>query len=91
MTSPKKPGVAFWATVVVVVGLVAYSLSFGPACRLANLHLISTDAIRHGYKPILRIMDGGPRPVQSAIRWFAGFSDGKITHLELALECLARS
>jgi hypothetical protein len=28
----KKPGVAFWATVVVVVVLVAYPLSFGPAC-----------------------------------------------------------
>ena len=33
MTSDrKKPGVAFWATVVVVVGLAAYPLSFGPAC-----------------------------------------------------------
>jgi len=32
MTSRKKPGVAFWATVVVVVVLVAYPLSFGPAC-----------------------------------------------------------
>jgi hypothetical protein len=32
MTSRKKPGVAFWATVVVVVMLVAYPLSFGPAC-----------------------------------------------------------
>jgi len=28
----KKPGVAFWATVVVVMVLVAYPLSFGPAC-----------------------------------------------------------
>ena len=31
MTDRKKPGVAFWATVVVVVVLVAYPLSFGPA------------------------------------------------------------
>jgi hypothetical protein len=31
MTDRKKPGVAFWATVVVVVLLVAYPLSFGPA------------------------------------------------------------
>jgi hypothetical protein len=29
--SRKKPGVAFWATVVVVVALVAYPLSWGPA------------------------------------------------------------
>ena len=37
MTSDrKKPGVAFWATVVVVVGLMAYPLSFGPACWLTS-------------------------------------------------------
>jgi hypothetical protein len=32
----KKPGVAFWATVVVVVVLVAYPLSFGPACWITS-------------------------------------------------------
>jgi len=32
MSDRKKPGVAFWATIVVVLGLVAYPLSFGPAC-----------------------------------------------------------
>jgi hypothetical protein len=36
MTSPKKPSVAFWATVVVVVVLAAYPLSFGPACWLTR-------------------------------------------------------
>ena len=30
----KKPSVAFWATVVLVVVLVAYPLSFGPAGML---------------------------------------------------------
>ena|SRR5262245_6400636 len=34
--SRKKPGVAFWATVVVVMGLVGYPLSFGPACWIAT-------------------------------------------------------
>ncbi len=47
MTSRKKPGVAFWATMVVVAGLVAYPLSFGPACwmfenRLVPLRWIKT-------------------------------------------------
>jgi hypothetical protein len=28
----KKPGVAFWATVVAVVVLIGYPLSIGPAC-----------------------------------------------------------
>src|SRR5262249_29277942 len=31
-SSHKKPAMAFWATVVVVMLLVAYPLSFGPAC-----------------------------------------------------------
>jgi hypothetical protein len=35
MTSRKKPGVAYWATVVVVVAL-AYALSFGPGSVLFN-------------------------------------------------------
>jgi hypothetical protein len=34
MTVPKKPGVAFWATVVVVVVLTVYALLPGPAVYL---------------------------------------------------------
>src|SRR5258708_35393274 len=36
MTPRKKPGVAFWTTVVMVVLLVGYPLSFGPACWIAT-------------------------------------------------------
>ena len=36
-TDRKKPGVAFWTTVVVVVVLVAYPLSFGPWMCLFNM------------------------------------------------------
>jgi hypothetical protein len=32
----KKPGVAFWAIVLVVVLQVRYPLSFGPACWIAS-------------------------------------------------------
>jgi hypothetical protein len=32
MTDRKKPSMAFWATVGLVVVLVVYPLSFGPAC-----------------------------------------------------------
>src|SRR5262245_11357547 len=36
MTSaPSKPGMAFWATVVVVTALIGYPLSFGPVCWFA--------------------------------------------------------
>jgi len=41
MNPHKKPGVAFWATVVVVVALLAYPLSFGPACWIADRENIS--------------------------------------------------
>jgi hypothetical protein len=33
----KKPGVAFWVTVELVLVLVAYPLSFGPACWLYGM------------------------------------------------------
>jgi hypothetical protein len=36
MTDRKKPGVAFWATVLMVAVLVGYPLSFGPACWIAT-------------------------------------------------------
>src|SRR5262245_31669408 len=41
MTDHTKPGVAFWATVMVVVLLVAYPLSIGPISWLAD----------HGFLP----------------------------------------
>ncbi len=36
MTDRKKPGVTFWATVAVVVALVAYPLSIGPVMWWVN-------------------------------------------------------
>jgi hypothetical protein len=36
MTDRKKPGVAFWASVVVTAVLIGYPLSFGPACWLCG-------------------------------------------------------
>ena len=57
MTDRKKPGVAFWATVVAVVVLMLYPLSFGPACwicvRLASCS--GCRAIGRLYKPLLWI------------------------------------
>ena len=36
MTDRKKPGVAFWAIVVVVAVLIAYPLSLGPTCWIMH-------------------------------------------------------
>ena len=52
----KKPGVAFWATVVVVCLPIAYVLSFGPACWLVAKEYLGTDTIWRMYRPIARLV-----------------------------------
>jgi hypothetical protein len=77
----KKPGVAFWATVVVVVVLVAYPLSLGPACWLtAYSHHFPDRARAPGfmsiYLPLGRLYaneankDGGPTLLRNAMDWW---------------------
>jgi hypothetical protein len=74
MTSPKKPGMAFWATVVVVAALVAYPLSFGPACWLAthaNGGLLSDRCLTTAYWPILQARHCGPDLLARGLDWYA--------------------
>ena len=56
MTDRKKPGVAFWATVVLVVVLTLYVLSFGPACWITSRMNFGTSAIGVIYRPIVPAM-----------------------------------
>jgi hypothetical protein len=73
MTSHKKPGVAFWATVVVVVVLVAYPLSFGPACWISSHLNAGTRAVTVVYRPITSFLDDAyVGTLDGAIRWYAG-------------------
>src|SRR5262245_35249764 len=77
----KKPGVAFWATVVVVVVLVAYPLRFGPACwwfASEKSVLVYVGPPRTApmyaprmYWPIGWLAANGPSPVGDAIFWCA--------------------
>ena len=53
MISCKKPGVAFWATVVVVVALVAYPLSFGPVVWLTGRGYFRESTVSSVYRPVL--------------------------------------
>jgi hypothetical protein len=53
MTSDrKKPGAAFWATAAVAVVLVAYPLSFGPACWITSWTACGAKAIPTVYRPM---------------------------------------
>jgi hypothetical protein len=53
-SSQKKPGMAFWATVVVVV-LVVYVLSFGPVYSFAKAHPSALEPLLFLYRPLLLV------------------------------------
>ena len=71
----KKPGVAFWVTVGVVL-LLVYPVSFGPACwvysRTAESESWATvwDTANRIYYPILKQWNG-EGTVSRAIDWYA--------------------
>ncbi len=76
MTSRKKPGVAFWAVVVVAVMLVIYPLSWGPYIWL-DCHSRRgswVDRVDVIYSPIELIRDWSPDWAKSKIdayrRWW---------------------
>jgi hypothetical protein len=76
MTSRKKPGVAFWATVVVAL-VLAYPLSFGPACWITTrTGIVTRTGIRRMkpvpavYKQITKIAESGST-ANNVIRWYA--------------------
>ena len=76
MTSDrKKPGLAFWATVAVVVGLV-YVLSMGPiGCLRQHGFLLrqwQTDVLTGFYSPLIWLFENGPEPVHDLVAWYMG-------------------
>ena len=78
----KKPGAAFWATVVVLVVLVAYPLSFGPACRACSS---STDnavwsRIDAYYGPMVWAWNHAPL-INVVVMWYANVGSANGIHL----------
>jgi hypothetical protein len=71
VTSRKKPGIAFWATVVVVAVLVGYPLSFGPACWIATRTGAGYTAVCIIYWPLARLCQNSPRFVWTMTRAYA--------------------
>ena len=74
----KKPGVAFWATVVVVVVLVAYPLSFGPAIWLTARGYFRESTVQSFYMPVLWSA-AQAESLENAVTWWGslGVPDGK--------------
>jgi hypothetical protein len=70
MTDGRKPGVAFWATVALVVVLVVYPLSFGPACWINGRTGVGTNAISIVYRPIIWYASNDLR-VRRPVQWYA--------------------
>ena len=82
MADGKQPGVAFWATVAVAC-VLAYSLSFGPACRILSAMQGDdhADDIRARmetvYLPILWTRAAAPKQVRKAVK---GYADSWLPH-----------
>ncbi len=69
----KKPGVAFWTTVVVVGLLVGYPLSFGPACWVSSYLDDSGDIVSLIYRPIVWFWAyGAGDSLGKIIGWYVG-------------------
>lgn len=74
MSEQKKPGVGFWATVVVVPLLVLYPLSFGPACWIASRSVGKSKFVSMVYRPFICVVVYSPysKPA-TAIRGYASW------------------
>jgi len=70
MNDRKKPGVAFWATMVVVCLPIAYLLSFGPVCWISSHAGLGHFTLPRVYRPILEAMSSS-RNVAHLFNWYA--------------------
>src|SRR5262249_23483743 len=67
----KRTGLAFWVTALLVVGLVAYPLSFGPACWITSRTRVGASAIPTAYRPMTWFMSIS-EPAYDALDWYTG-------------------
>jgi hypothetical protein len=70
--SREKPGVAVWVTVAVVVALIAYPLSYSPACRLADWEVLPRERTHEFYGPLLAVIARSPESVRRLAINYAG-------------------
>jgi hypothetical protein len=65
-----KLGTAFWCAVAACL-LLAYALTFGPACWISERTGIGSRAISVLYSPIVRAAEAGPQRAGQIIYWYA--------------------
>ena len=89
MPDLKKPGVAFWATMVVVMPLL-YVASFGPACWLTSQAGDRYDPFRPPpramavYTPLARLATSKTVPGRAIILWMRiGLRPGHVAEMPL--------
>ncbi len=70
MADRKKPGVAFYATVMLVV-VLSYVASFGPACWITSRANVGNRVVSVVYRPLLMLADTGIAGVDGALLWYA--------------------
>jgi hypothetical protein len=74
VTDHKNPGVAFWATLVMLALLVAYPLSIGPLTRLYWVTFDQPAWLKAVADPVYAPMHwayaNGPEWYQNAIAWY---------------------
>jgi hypothetical protein len=66
----KKPGVAFWSTVV-MVGVLGYVASFGPACWVTSRAAIGAPAVNVAYRPMMWAWGANRKYVGAFLAWYA--------------------
>jgi len=65
----QKAGVGFWCTII-VVALLMYPISFGPACWITSGIELGSTAIPTIYRPVTRAAESSPA-IQNMLQWYA--------------------
>jgi hypothetical protein len=71
MTDRKKPTAGFWVTVALVGVLVAYPLSFGPACWLSDRDIVPYRSTYVVFAPLIGRASDRESAVAPLLNWWA--------------------
>jgi hypothetical protein len=85
MTSRKKPGVAFWATVGLVV-VLAYPISFGPACWINERTGTGGRIIVAAYRPFFSQMLDERSSIRDTLLWYSRLGISRKNHWPITFD-----